>query len=147
MLTLKTAYLFDLLSLPATWSESVNTDIYQLVTYILQTAQANNVTIDGGVKYNVPSGQVTIDGAAVPQNLTSYSTAAISGADNFNDDDATIEDLFDALVNNTREITPTCEFPVIYSYPLVPLTRPESSSRNPLESWVSHGHAFSDDAF
>ena len=148
----KTAYLFNLLYFPATWSESVNTDVYQFVTYILQTAQANNVTIGGGVKYNVPSGQATIDetflsGAAVPQNSTSYSVVAISGADNFNDDDVTIKDLFDAVVNITREITPTCEFPVICLYPLVPLTRPDPSSRNHLESWVGNGHASSDDTF
>ena len=119
LLTPKAAYLFNLLYFPAAWSESVNTDVYQFVTYILQTAQANNVTIDGGVKYNVPPGQVTTDGAAVPQNLTSYSLVAISGADDFNDGDATIKDLFDVIVNNTREATPTCEPPVICSYPLV----------------------------
>ena len=42
-------------------------------------------------------------------NLTSYTTAAIAGADNFNDNNATIRDAFDMIVNVTREVTPSCE--------------------------------------
>ena len=144
MLTPIADYLFNVLYLPATWSGSININVYQVVAYVLQTAQAYNVTIDGGVKYNIPSEQVTIDetflseaGTVAPQNLTSYSATAISGADNFNDDDVTIKDVFDVIVNNTREITPTCKFPIVRPYPLVPLTCHGSSSRNRLEYWVS----------
>ena len=93
----------------------MNGDIYQFVGFILQTAQAHNITIDGGAKYNVPPGVITIDNSSLSgtssQNLTSYTSAAIAGADDFNDNNATIRDGFDAIVNITREVTPTCEFP------------------------------------
>ena len=121
-----TAYLFALLYFPATWSGSVNNDIYPLVTLILQTAQAHNITIDGGAKYNVPS---TVDmtflndiGAAAPANLTSYSMDAIIGADILVDDSVTVKNVFDVIVNITREVTPACESFVIRSYPFDLLT-------------------------
>ena len=104
----------------------MNNDIYPLVALILQTAQAYNITIDGGAKYNVPS---TVDmsflndiGAAAPANLTSYSVDAISGADTLVDDSVTIKDVFDVIVNITREVTPTCGSSTVRSYPLVLLT-------------------------
>ena len=121
------AYLFNLLYAPTSWSDHVNTEVFQIVTGILQTAVAHNITLSGGAKYNVPSGSgFSFDktllgaiGAAPPQNLTSYALAAISGADNFNDDSATIKDLFDAVVSNTRQVTSACKFHVTYS--LIPI--------------------------
>lgn len=90
----------------------MNGETYDWVVFILQTAQAHNITIDGSGKYNVPSEKITLDTSAFEssQNLTSYATAAISGADDFNDDNTTIKDMFDMVVNNTRETVPTCEF-------------------------------------
>lgn len=101
----------------------MNDVTYNLVASILQTSQAHNVTIDGGDKYNVPSEEVTIDESIFgpPQSLISHALEAISGADNFNDDNTTIREVFDSLVNNTREVTPTCEsslFTHIYSFHL-----------------------------
>ena len=102
--------------------------VYQIVALVLQASQAHNVTINGGHKYNIPSGNITINpspfGATSAPNLTSYSTAAISGADDFNDDNTTIRDLFDIIVNTTREVTPTCKFPIVHSYLTVLLTHP-----------------------
>ena len=135
-----TAYLFTILYLPTTWSGSVNNDIYPLVALILQIAQAHNITIDGGAKYNVPS---TVDksflngiGAAAPANLTSYSTTAISGADTLVDDSVTIKDVFDVIVNITREVTPTCEAFIIRSHPFVLLTHSQSSRKLLASAWV-----------
>jgi len=99
----------------------VNGFVYKFVGFILQTAQAHNVTIPGGQKYNVPSGNFTIDEALLSQigaipspNLTSYTPQAIAGADDFNDGNTAIRDVFDMIVKNTQEVTPTCEFRVIY---------------------------------
>jgi len=95
----------------------VNTDVYQIVALVLQASQAYNVTIGGGHKYNVPSGNITFDQSSLNQvSLTSYSVSAISGADDFNDDDTTIEDLFDDIVGITREVTPTCKISIIRPY-------------------------------
>jgi len=90
----------------------VNEVTYNFVASVLQTSQAHNVTIDGGDKYNVPSEEAIIDESIFGpgQSLTSHALEAISGADNFNDDNTTIREVFDSLVNNTREVTPTCEF-------------------------------------
>ena len=100
----------------------MNDVTYNFVASILQTSQAHNVTIDGGDKYNIPSEEVTIDESIfAPQSLISHALEAISGADNFNDDNTTIREVFDSLVNNTREVTPTCEFSLftyIYSFHL-----------------------------
>lgn len=105
----------------------MNTSIYQFVAFVLQASKAHNVTVDGGAKYSVPSGEFAIDESTfgaflsdVPpsRDLTSYALTAISGADNFNDDETTIGDVFNLIVNNTREVTPTCRFPLfahIYS--------------------------------
>ena len=116
-----TAYIFNLLYAPTSWSDQVNDQVYQLVAAVLQLAQDHNVTLSSSAKYSVPSGDFSIDktllsaiGAAPPQNLTSYALAAISGADNFNDDSVVIKDLFDVVVSNTRQVTPSCEFPVAY---------------------------------
>ena len=109
------------LFVPPTWSPNVNGPIYEFVAFVLQASKAHNLTIDGGAKYNVPSEEVTIDKATLEpflnwaggdssQDLTSYTIAAISGADDFNDDNTTITDLFNSIVNNTREVSPTCKF-------------------------------------
>jgi len=105
---------------PQTWSGFVNGFIYQFAGFILQTSQARNVTIDGADKYIVPSGDFTISesllrgiGALPPPNLTSYTPLAIGGADNFNDGDVTIKDVFDIIVKTTREVTPTCKSPAV----------------------------------
>ena len=117
----------------------MNGATYDIVAYILQVSQAHNITIEGSGKYNVPSQEIIIDPSVfgTPDNLTSYATAAISGADDFNDGNTTIKDVFDIIVNNTREVTPTCEFS-FFTHLFVPLTWPESS-RNGLESWVRAG--------
>ena len=93
-----------------TWSETVNGYLYQFVGFILQAARAHNITIEGCDKYNVPSGNITVDQAGNPSSgdLTSYSGTAIFGADNYIDPNATITDLFDIAVDVTRRITPTC---------------------------------------
>ena len=119
----------------------MNTYIYQTVALVLQIAQAHNVTIPGCQKYNVPSGNITDPSSSTQSstsNLTSYSAAAITGADDFADNQTTIKDLFDTIVYNTRKITPTCKFPIVGSYPFVSLT-PSESSRIRLASWVRAG--------
>ena len=95
------------------WSDAVNGFVYQFVGLVLQTSQAHNIAIEGCAKYNVPSGNITLTGTENPSSptLTSYSLAAIVGADDFVDSNATMTDLFDAIVNVTRQITPTCAFP------------------------------------
>jgi len=111
-----TEFLFNLLYTPTAWAEHCNNEVYQLIGLIHQTALARNVTLDGSLKINVPSGEFTFDKSGLGKSgaalgpLTSYSPAAIAGADNFNDDSATISDVFDSIVENTRDITPTCEF-------------------------------------
>ena len=103
----------------------MNTYVYQTAVLILQIAQAHNVTVPGGHKYNVPPKNTTNSGPSTPpsaSNLTSYSIAAIVGADDFRDNKTTIKDLFDTIVGNTRNITPTCMFPVVGSYPFISLT-------------------------
>jgi len=117
-----TVYLFNLLYAPTSWSDQVNQQVYQIVAIVLQLALDHNVTLSGGAKYSVPSGDFSFDktllstiGAAPLQNLTSYALAAISGADNFNDDSVTIKNVFDVVVSNTRQVTASCEFPVTYS--------------------------------
>ena len=106
------------------WSDYINGDLYQFVGLILQAAEAHNVTVGGGSKYNVPSGSLTFPSVPATQNLTSYSLSAIAGADDLDDDSVTVRDVFDTIVDITREITPTCEFPVIRSYLFILLTRP-----------------------
>ena len=109
--------LFDILYAPTSWSQDVNGYIYETAALVLKAAQAHNVTIPGGKKYNVPSGNITIDNDAAPNpNLTSYSTVAISGADDFRDNNTEIKVLFDTIVEITRDITPTCQFPTTHSY-------------------------------
>ena len=106
----------------------MNTDVYQTIAIVLQIAQAHNVTVPGGAKYNVPSGIIPTDpawstsGAGPAPNLTSYSTVAITGADDFRDGQTTVKDMFDTFVQITREITPTCMFSTAASYLFVSLT-------------------------
>jgi hypothetical protein len=96
---------------PDAWSQGVNGDAYTYAAFVLQTAQAANVIIPGGKNYNVPSGNITFGdtGDASPPSLTSYTRIAIAGADDFNDAGVTIKDVFDVIVEITREVTPTCE--------------------------------------
>ena len=96
----------------------MNSVVYQIAGLVLQAAQVHNVTVPGGHKYNVPSGNIAIDQIPPSQdgsvsNLTSYTTAVISGADDFVDSKIIIEDVFDIIVNTTREVTPTCMFPLL----------------------------------
>ena len=75
--------LYGLLYTPMIWSDYVNGYIYQFVVFTLQAAQTHNITIDRGVEYNLPSGNITVDeiGNSSSPNLTSYSTAAAIGMD------------------------------------------------------------------
>jgi hypothetical protein len=128
--------LFGVLYTPETWSSEANTDIYAFVALALQASQALNITVPGGKKYNIPTGNITLNtsGDSPAPTLVSYSQAAIAGADDFVDGGVTIKDVFDIIVSNTREVTPTCEF----SPPLglfVALTH-HQSSRNCLVTWV-----------
>ena len=95
------------------WSDYVNSLVYQFVGLVLQASQAHNIAIEGCAKYNVPSGNITLTGTGNPSSptLTSYSLAAIIGADDFVDPNATMTDLFDTIVNVTRQVTPTCASP------------------------------------
>ena len=100
----------------------MNTDLYSIVALVLQATQALNITVPGGRKYNVPTGNFTlssnITGTSTPA-LTSYSPVAIAGADDFADGSVTIKDIFDIIVSNTREVTPTCEFSTVSLRPLI----------------------------
>jgi hypothetical protein len=96
----------------------VNTDLYAFVALVLQAAQALNITAPGGHNYNVPTGTInnTLTGDSTPPTLTDYTQVAIAGADDFADGGVTIKDVFDIIVSNTREVTPTCRFSPISSY-------------------------------
>jgi hypothetical protein len=113
-----TVLIFLVLYSPTAWSEIVNTVIYDGVALILQAAQALNIPPPEGHKYNVPSGNISpnVTGDEPPPTLTSYSQAAIAGADNFMDSDVTIKDVFDVIVSTTREVTPTCRFSTVLSH-------------------------------
>ena len=106
----------------------MNTFVYEIVVLVLQSAQAHNVTVPGGNKYNVPPENIPnpissiVPGSGTVSNLTIYSPAAIIGADDFRDNQTTIEDIFDIIVQTTREITPTCMFAIVGSYPFDSLT-------------------------
>ena len=118
----------------------MNGFLYEFVGLVLQASQAHNVTAPGGRKYNVPSENIVIDDtvATFRPNVTSYSQVAIAGADDFNDGNTTIGDIFDIIVENTREVTPACNLSTIPPYQSTPLTRPRSSW-NPLDNRVSTG--------
>jgi len=104
-------FLFSVLYSPTSWATHCNNDVYPLIALIHQTAQAHNITLKTGLKINVPSEKVTFDKRRLekraPGALTSYSQAAIAGADNTHDGSATVSDVFDTIVANTRQITPT----------------------------------------
>ena len=92
----------------------MNGGFYPAAVYILQLARAHNVIVPGGRRYNVPSGNTTnpiSPDDVSPPGLSSYSYAAISGADDFGDSKTTIRDIFDLIVEITREVSPTCAFP------------------------------------
>ena len=94
-----------------TWSAKVNGFLYEFVGLVLQASQAHNIPVPCGRKYNVPSEKITIDNtvATFYPNVTSYTQVAIAGADDFMDGNTTIRDMFDIIVKNTREVTPTCK--------------------------------------
>ena len=98
------------------WSDYANGHIYQFVGLILQTAEAYNIIVGGGSKYSVPSGNLTFPSVPATQNLTSYALSAIAGADDLDDDSVTVREAFGTIVDITREITLTCEFPVVRSF-------------------------------
>ena len=101
---------------PQAWSLVVNNEVYPVVVSLLQLAQAHNVAVPGGRHYNLPSQNTTHtipQDAIYPPFLTSYSGVAITGADDFGDSQTTIKDIFDIIIKTTREVTQTCEFPVI----------------------------------
>ena len=94
----------------------MNNEVYPVAVSLLQLAQAQNVPVPGGRHYTLPSENISYPiplDAISPPDLTSYTWVAISGADDFGDSRTTIKDIFDIIVETTREVTPTCEFPVI----------------------------------
>ena len=106
-----------LLYSPSEWNLYANGYIYDFVGFVLQASKTYNITIDGGDKYHVPPEEIAIDtpsmggaGNTSSQNLTSYTMAAIAGVDNFSDKTLTIKEVFDIIVDTTREVTPTCRF-------------------------------------
>ena len=102
----------------------MNGFLYEFAGLVLQASQAHNVTAPGGRKYNVPSEKIIIDDTVAESypNVTSYTYVAITGADDFNDDNTTIRDIFGSLVENTREVTPACELPIIHPQTFASLT-------------------------
>lgn len=104
---------------------------------VLQASQAHNITIEGGAKYNLPSGNIPTDGMgnAPPPGLTSYTSTAIIGADDFNDDSTTLNQVFDIIVNTTRYVSPTCASLNYFLSISLPLTCLRLSW-NCLEHWV-----------
>ena len=63
--------LFNILYAPTVWSDYINGALYRFVGLILQNAEAHNVTVGEGFKYNVPSGNLTLPSVPATQNLTS----------------------------------------------------------------------------
>jgi hypothetical protein len=118
----------------------VNGGIYQFVAFALQAAQARNLTIDGCAKYNIPSGNLSAQNPfptetdVIPLNSTTYSPVAIFGADDFDDDNTTIKDVFDIIVKTTRQVIPSCKFLSAGSYAIFVDTPPRS--RDGLGCWV-----------
>jgi len=107
----------------------MNRGVYQVAALVLQAAETYNVThtIGGGRKYNVPSENITFDDPPLYLPSFTYSQSAIAGADDFSDDDTTIEDLFDLIVSVTRKVTPTCEISHYSFMSILLLSNPESS--------------------
>ena len=122
------------------WSDKVNGFLYEFVGLVLQASSAHNVTAPGGRKYNVPSEKIIIDNTVAEfyPDMTSYTQLAIAGSDDFNDYNTTIRDIFDFLVENTREVSTACKLYTVPSYMFVLLTRPQSS-RNRLVTRVRTG--------
>ena len=56
-----TALLLSVVYTPETWSNDVNTDVYAFVDLVLQASKALNITIPGCEKYNVPTGNITLN--------------------------------------------------------------------------------------
>ena len=102
-----------ILPYPVDWSLSLTYVLYPTVVSILQIAQAHGVTVPGGRQYNVPSDNVTdpiLKGYNTPEsNLFSYSLVAIAGADDFGDSNTAINDIFDFIVETTRNVS-MCEY-------------------------------------
>ena len=121
------------------WSDKVNGFLYEFVGLVLQASQAHNVMAPGGCKYNVPSEKITIDNTVAEfyLNVISYTYVAITGVDDFNNDNMAIRETFDFLVENTQEVTPACELCCSLTY--FCLTDPPQSSRNCLVTGVRMG--------
>ena len=118
--TSTTVALYSFLYFPDAWSQNVNTDVYNFVALALQAAEALNITAPGGRKYNVPTGNIAInDTGDTSTELVSYTGVAIAGADDIYDGGVTIKDVFDAIVNITRTVTPTCKFSTVSLYLLI----------------------------
>ena len=115
----------------------MNSFLYAYVALVMQASQAHNVPIPGGRKYNVPSGNITIDDTVDTfyPNRTSYSQAAIAGSDDFSYGNTTTKDAFDIIVENTREVSPTCKSRTVRLYMFILLIHPQSS-RSHLASGV-----------
>ena len=124
----------------------MNGGIYQFVAFALQAAQARNLTIDGGAKYNVPSGNffaqnlLPSETDVIPLNSATYSSVAIFGADDFDDDNTTIKDLFDIIVKTTRQVIPSCKFHSVGSYTLFIDLPPSQSGRSGISGMCSARH-------
>ena len=104
----------------------MNGMFYSTAVYILQLAQTHNVAVPGGRRYNTPSENIAnpiSPNDISPPNLNSYTGVAIPGADDVGDSKMTIRDIFDFIVDLTRDVSPTCEFPAINSYLFDSLTR------------------------
>ena len=74
----------------------MNSLLCEYAAFILQPSQA----------YNVPSESVTFDNANTDYpDRTPYSQMAISRADNFNDGNTTIRDVFDIVAKATPRVS------------------------------------------
>ena len=129
----------------------MNGFLYGYVALVLQASQAHNITVPGCHKYNVPTGNITIDDTLETSspNRTSYTTEAIAGADDINDGSATIRDVFDGIVEITREVTPTCKS--LLSRSLCSSADPSPAKSEPCGARGTHQRNFirvcSDDIF
>lgn len=123
---------------PGLWSGFANEALYPLVINLFQVAQAHNVPLsdDKSIVYHVPSETVEFDpylmwpGLYPPGTLRSFVFDAVVGADNTNDTWVTMRDVFDVLVDTTRNISPTCKRFVS-----------RSQSNGPLRFWLLLGYS------
>ena len=112
--------LLSTLTTPLLWSYFANEEAFPLLLLIFQAAQTLNIPYNE--TYQVPSETVNLgaslfklgageSGNNTAQNLTSYVSAAIMGADDFVDveNHVVMKDIFDEMVDITQTVTPTCE--------------------------------------